>query len=338
MIVRVLVVVAGVVWLTLWMRENNRWREILGVFGGGSILFLGCAVAAFVASQVIVGLRWWILLRAQSIFISLWSAVRLHFLGIFYNNFLPSSVGGDLVRAWYVTMHTDKKIHAALSVFVDRGIGLLSMTIMAFVSWAVFMRGQTMGFDFNLGSGIGDFFGKYRWGLLGAAVVLVGVFAGLLANRRSRRFMARVLIKAKRKGVSLLKKMHDSIVIYCKRPLAIIQVFGLTFVSQSVVIIAFWLFGRMGGIEAGLKYYFVFFPVSWVLGAIPVSIGGAVVVEVILASMFIKFASVSEPAAAALALCQRVVWMLASIPGMVIYSVGAHLPKDFSIDYEEGVD
>ena len=57
-------------------------------------------------------------------------------------------------------------------------------------------------------------------------------------------------------------------------------------------------------------------------------------VEFTLAYLFINFAGVAPEAAGALALCQRAVWMLTSLPGAVIHLTGMHLPKDFSIDYQ----
>jgi hypothetical protein len=60
-----------------------------------------------------------------------------------------------------------------------------------------------------------------------------------------------------------------------------------------------------------------------------------VVIEVVLAGLFVRFAGVDETAAAALALCQRFVWIVASLPGAVIHLVGAHLPKDFFVDCDE---
>jgi uncharacterized protein (TIRG00374 family) len=103
------------------------------------------ATIIFAAGNVIISLRWWLLLKTQSIFIELRAAVMLFFLGWFYNNFMPSSVGGDLVRAWYVTKHTDKKFNAALSVFVDRGIGLAGTLIIAAFYYLFFFRHQVQG-------------------------------------------------------------------------------------------------------------------------------------------------------------------------------------------------
>ncbi len=102
---------------------------------------------------------------------------------------------------------------------------------------------------------------------------------------------------------------------------------------QIMTITAFWVIGRNLGIEAPLKYYYVCFTLAWVIGAIPVSIGGAVVVEGALVYLFKNLANVGIEAALALALCQRIVWLITSLPGAVIHLIGAHLPKDLESEY-----
>jgi len=149
-------------------------------------------------------------------------------------------------------------------------------------------------------------------------------------------------------SLRIILKFRDAIFIYCKKPLTILLVFGLTIFLQMLAITAFWFLGRNMGIQAPVKYYYVFFTLPWVLGAVPVSVGGAVVVEGMLAYLFITFAGVGEDAASALALCQRAVWMLASLPGAVIHLIGAHLPeeaknslenpKEFFVDYKKAID
>ena len=91
---------------------------------------------------------------------------------------------------------------------------------------------------------------------------------------------------------------------------------------QSIVITGFWLIGRQIGIEVSAKYYFVFFPLTWALGAIPISVGGAVVVEGGLVSLFTVVAGVEAEKALAIALCQRVVWMVAALPGAFVHLAG----------------
>jgi uncharacterized membrane protein YbhN (UPF0104 family) len=136
-------------------------------------------------------------------------------------------------------------------------------------------------------------------------------------------------------GLRAFEKLKDAVYIYCSKPLTILAAFGLTIFFQIITITGFWFLGTNLGITADLKYYYVFFTLTWVMGALPVSIGGAVVVEGLLVWLFVHFAGVPKEAALALALCQRIVWMLASLPGAAIHLIGAHLPKDFFVDYDK---
>ena len=335
---RIAVVVCGIACGIYWVSRGQRWQNLTKIFLQMNLLVFASALAIFTIGQVLVGFRWWLLLRTQSIFIRFWAAVRLHFLGLFYNNFMPSSVGGDLIRAWYVTRHTDKRFEAALSVFVDRAIGLLSTLIIAAFFYTLFLRDR--GIEKSPGSQSSPlkFITEYGWIVLWVVLGLAAIFCLLFLHKKGRAITAKAWSYILTLVKSLFGKLKDSIVVYCRKPLVILAAFGLTVFLQILTITGFWFLGKNLGIDAGVKYYYVFFTLTWVLGAVPVSIGGAVVVEFSLASLFIKFAGVSQEAAGALALCQRAVWMLTSLPGAVIHLVGAHLPKDFSIDYNKSVN
>jgi uncharacterized membrane protein YbhN (UPF0104 family) len=132
-----------------------------------------------------------------------------------------------------------------------------------------------------------------------------------------------------------MKQFKNAVIVYFTRPLAILIAFALTVSLQIATITGFYFLGRSMGINVSVKYYYVFFTLTWVLGAVPVSIGGAVVVEGALVILFTRVAGTDESAAWALALAQRVVWLLASLPGAVIHLVGAHLPKNLSMDLND---
>jgi len=125
--------------------------------------------------------------------------------------------------------------------------------------------------------------------------------------------------------------------VYCRKPLILFIAFILTVGAQIVVITGFWILGVNMGIDAGIKYYYVFFTLMWVVAALPITIGGIAVMEGGLVYLFVHVVGVEPEAALALALCQRVVWMVASIPGAVVHLIGAHLPKDFFIDSNERI-
>ena len=132
--------------------------------------------------------------------------------------------------------------------------------------------------------------------------------------------------------------METKIRIYYGKKLAILGALLLTFCCQSVFILGLWLMGREIGVTAHVKYYFIFFPISWLLGSLPISVGGLGVTELWLKDIFVRVCAVSSKHAAALALSQRILWLLGSLPGAVIHFIGAHLPKDFFIDYEKSIN
>jgi uncharacterized protein (TIRG00374 family) len=250
---------------------------------------------------------------------------------------MPGSVGGDLIRAWYVTKHTDKRFEAALSVFIDRIVGLVSTLIIAVFFYTLFLRGENLGIKARKSSGLFSSINEYKVLFLWMFGLVIFVFAGLLLYGKSRDWLKKTGIYIIKRALQTLVRFKDAIGLYCKKPFTLPAAFGLTVVLQIMTITGFWFVGRSLGITTSIKYYYVFFTLTWVLGAVPVSIGGAVVVEGMLMLLFINFAGVAEDSALVLALCQRFVWLLASLPGAAIHLLGAHLPKDFFIDYDRPI-
>ncbi len=312
------------------------WARLAEVFKGLNPWYFVLSLATFAVAQVVVALRWWLLLRAQSIYISLFAAIRLFFLGLFYNNVMPGAVGGDVLKAWYVTKHTNRRLEGALSVVVDRVIGLAGLVLMAIFTYGVFLRGRVLeqGTDEERGPGgwLSQHEGMILWLVLGVGLVAV---AFMLAHPYSRRRLAQAMEQLQNRGLALLKRTKDALVVYCSKPGTALGAFILTFISQSMVIASFWPLGRNLGIDVELKYYFVIFPIMWVVAAVPVSPAGLGIFEWGTKKGFVALTGADPGSALAIALCQRLIWLLASLPGVLIHLLGAHLPREISVDGQE---
>jgi len=141
-------------------------------------------------------------------------------------------------------------------------------------------------------------------------------------------FSRRALGRALHRGINLLLKAKDAILVYCHKPLTVLWTMLLTFVAQSVVIAALWLLGRNLGIDAGLTQCLFIFPVTWVLGGLPISIAGLGVVEASTVGLFVRLTGTPAETALALVLCQRLIWVVASLPGAAVHLLGSHLPGE----------
>jgi uncharacterized membrane protein YbhN (UPF0104 family) len=169
--------------------------------------------------------------------------------------------------------------------------------------------------------------------MLWAFLAIVAVLAFMLVHPYGRMKLGQATRRALLRGAALLRGVKDALIVYCSKPVTIFWAFVLTFISQSTVIASFWLLGRDLGIEAELKYYFVIFPAMWVVAAVPVSVAGLGVLEGGIVAWF-KLIGTPRELAMALALCQRFIWVLASLPGGLIHLFGAHLPRDICVDSE----
>src|SRR5262249_35673261 len=62
---------------------------------------------------------------------SWWRYTSYYFIGMYFNIILPTSVGGDVVRVWYLDSRSGRRWNAFLSVLLDRLIGLSALLALA---------------------------------------------------------------------------------------------------------------------------------------------------------------------------------------------------------------
>ena len=298
--------------------------EVVGAFERLRLSTLIFTILAFNIGVCLIGLRWWVFMRAQDIRVPLFLAVKLTFLGQFFTNFMPSAVGGDVVRAWYVSRHTHKRLQAALGVAVDRLMGLISTFILAITSYLLFMRGQGIFQVSRTDSGrISAFLDKHPISthqVFLMLIILVGIVFVLAGFFDLKQFFKRLY----RHFIHFLSQLKEVLLVYYHHPLVLVFGLLMTIFLQSLVILSFCLVGRDLEMSAAIRFYFVFFPVVWVIGAIPVSIAGIGILEGGIVWLFVQFTGAAPEAAIALALCQRLTWVVASIPGLLVHVSGAH--------------
>lgn len=149
---------------------------------------LAAAGALCAAAVIQTFVRWYVLVRAQGLPFTVPNALRLGFLGYFYNTLLPGSVGGDLVKAACIAREQDRRTVAVATVLIDRIVGL----------WALAWLVAGLGAGFWLAGAI-DPGAKTACEriIISAAVIVAGSLAvwglmGLLPAHRAERFAGRL--------------------------------------------------------------------------------------------------------------------------------------------------
>jgi glycosyltransferase 2 family protein len=101
------------------------WAQLVAKMREADYRWLALACACFGASAMFGAVRWWFLLRIQSIVLPLRVVAILTLIGQFFNSFMFGAVGGDVVKALYLYRYAPgQKTHATLSVLIDRALGL----------------------------------------------------------------------------------------------------------------------------------------------------------------------------------------------------------------------
>jgi len=287
-----------------------------------SLMPLLAGTSLFIIANFFVAVRWKGLLNTLDIYLPVWAAAKITFVGMFYNNMLLSNIGGDLLRVWYVAKYTDKRLEAAFSVVADRLCGFAACIIMA-IAGLLFSKGLFV----NAASGDTQPVEAQGTPLLVklavAAFISFTVFAIAAIVFWKMGKLDDAIVKVK----SHIKRFTAAIVLYLKNPMSLVKAMAITLAAQSVSVLGIYVACSSLDIDAPMKVYFIVFPLSWVIGALPVSPGGLGVLELGVVAMFASMPQVSPEQALTLALCQRLIFLAGSMPGLLIHLGGFHLPK-----------
>lgn len=110
--------------------DRHAFRELVT---GLPLWFYLASLAVVLGGQALYAWRWWLVLSISGAEVPLLTAIRQYFVGICVNNLLPSTVGGDVAKVYYVGRQYGYRAVAA-SVIVDRVIGLGILAIAATVA------------------------------------------------------------------------------------------------------------------------------------------------------------------------------------------------------------
>jgi glycosyltransferase 2 family protein len=95
------------------------------------------AILMYFVVQALSAYRWYLLLKPQGIEVSYWRILSFYFLGMYFNFFLPSAIGGDVFRVYYLNKETRRLSASTASVFLDRDVGMGGLVLVGtLVAWS----------------------------------------------------------------------------------------------------------------------------------------------------------------------------------------------------------
>ncbi|MCG6881565.1 MAG: flippase-like domain-containing protein [Deltaproteobacteria bacterium] len=259
-------------------------------------LWIG-ACGILLLAQILSSFRWWIISKALK-FKGAWQTyMGYYFVGMFFNLFLPTGIGGDIFKVHFLSRGIGRKLAATLTVLGDRFFGLAAMVL------------------------IGAFFVLIRPGLLpkpfdDGLVISGGVVVLILVGMP---FIYNIL---RRMNLKILNTLPDSVLLLHK-PGTFFPILGFSFCLQALGMGAVALMGEGMHIHVPPAFYFMALPIVNIMTMIPVTFNGIGLREGAMV-YFLGLKGIEPEPALALGLLFFSIQVTTSLVGGVAYALGFH--------------
>jgi hypothetical protein len=270
--------------LLLFLLSQQGWDQVLAAAQLIPPFYFVLAILLMLGSRLAVVVRWHVLLRAAGIPIALKQSFRITFAGLFASNFLPTTIGGDLLRVGMAMQLGYDRVICAASVVVDRLVGMAGMISAIPLSTGLVLDALDIS-------------------RLSTGQPALAITAGLWA--RGRRIINRLL---------------TALQLWLKQPAGLAGAFGLTWIHQVGLFTTVWLL--LQGTGQTLDWFQVagLWSLTYMVTLIPISINGLGLQELSMTVIFSQVGGVDLESAAAAALLVRTIQLIASLPGVAFVS------------------
>ena len=249
--------------LLAWLFNQVNWKDIISAIKQADALPLWGAFFITVLIQFVVLLRWIVFMKALNLEAPFGKVCRYYFIGLFCNLFLPSSIGGDVIKAVGLSRRVGQKPKVFASVVLDRLSGFAGLVVVALGAYFI-------------GSTIID-----APSVLVPITILTAlslVIGGVLFSRRIYALGCKVFIKIPKLHRALMD-MHADVMLMTGRKRTGFGCIGLSCIIQALGAYLYYLIGMALHIKANFLQFLIFQPIVSAVSFLP-SIGGLGVREV----------------------------------------------------------
>ena len=277
---------------------GNSLKEVnlFWLFLSFSLHSLGLLISAY---------RWQILIHAQGDRVPLGFLAKSYLVGNFFNLFLPTRFGGDVVRIRDGSRYSQSLLKSSAIVLVERLTGIIVLLLFAlFVSlYRLDMAQQLTIIWIALPVGI--------IGLLVIFSFFTPLAGKIFAKLPEGRFMQKIKER--------IFEFRDVVLVYKDKKSALLQAIFWAFLLQVNVILHYFFAAKAFHVPIPFLDYFIFIPIVLIILTIPVTISGLGLREVLFINIFQSY-SIPDPIAVSFSLIADFAFtLIIGIAGGIIY-------------------
>ncbi len=250
-----------------------------------NLFLLVIALVINFLSLIIVTYRIHTILLIQDINLSFSRLYYLWVISYFFNMFLPSAVGGDIAKAYYIAKDSGKKFASITSVLLDRFFGLLATISIGFLAY---LLARDHIDDPKIGQVL-------FWT---AGIVFIGLL--LVMSRRFSKPVKSLLLKCLPGRIhGLVARLFDALDLYRNRHIDFLIVYLYSLAAQGVFIFLIYILAISIHINLPIAIFFLFMPLITLISMLP-SIGGLGVREAATVYLFKGYVTLDQAVALSL--------------------------------------
>jgi uncharacterized protein (TIRG00374 family) len=301
LIVKIFISLGLLVYLVKLAEPAEIIKVLATIREAGGIFYIISAILFFIVAIFVYSIRWQILIKGYNIHISIIRLFKYYLIGLFFNNFLPTSIGGDLIRIYKLIQHSGERTIGFASVLTERLMGFISSLVIALVS-IIIMLNQFE--DLNL---------LYiDLGLLFILILFI-VFLNHLVYPLNQLL---IHIKIFRLGERIMK-FFEALRFYRNNKIIFLHVFIVSIMGQVLIILMTYLISLALKLNISISYIFLIVPITFLLTMLP-SINGLGVRE----GGFVFFLGkigITSAAALSISFISIIIPMMVSILGGILF-------------------
>jgi len=280
--------------LLMYLLSQQGWDEIMVAIRQIPLWRLVLALGLMLFSRLAVAARWHVLLQTLDRKIPFSRSLKLTFAGLFASNFLPTTIGGDVVRLAGAIQYRLDGAASAASLVVDRLVGMAGMAMMTPFSLP------------GLFSANWSARSQLTW-------INPGRFHFALATLPLGKWQRITLEKVSRLGA----KLYQAMTLWLKQPRSLL--ISLLYSWIHMLCLFFILQLLLGGIGQNMPLWLIggLYSLVYFVTLIPVSINGYGLQEVSMTLIFSNFGQASLSDGLTIAILFRTLMLLASLPGAI---------------------
>ncbi len=283
------------------------WNKFAKVLSTANFLLLVPALLTQLASAFLSVARWKTIVSNFDIRVGFARLLRFSFIGSFFNLVLPSSIGGDFFRAFYLSKEAKRGMSTTLTTtLLERSGGLCALLA---IGVAAALSHRIVVHEIPL---------LYLFLVLITGYVLVNA---ALFNPRIHRLLNRLLERLRLQNVEeKMELVYRGLNTLIGNRKAIAKVLGLSLTIQFGSVVIVWIAAQALAIEAPFSSFLVFIPLINLSIMVPLTINGFGLRETLYFLLFTNI-GLQQERAVALSLLNTLVVMTVALPGGVLYSL-----------------